>query len=105
MFDISISVRLFRVSFLSVLALALAFSSSSAARESTTSFTCEQVKQLVSQRGAVVLNTNNSSVISIYGRFVANRTHCKFNQRVVRHNVPTKSSSCRLNLCVDENDN
>ena len=86
-----------------VFALVLIFSSGANARQSTTAFTCEAVKQLVTQKGAVVLNTNSNSVIHIYGRFVANGNYCKWGQRVIQHSVPTKSSSCRLKICIDDN--
>lgn len=66
------------------------------ARSSTKSFTCEGVKDLVYDRGAIVLNTKNRNV---YRRFVANRSFCQVEEIVKSYRVPTRTGSCRLLIC------
>ena len=68
------------------------------ARPSTKALSCSAVKQLVNQRGGVVLDTKNSRV---YKRFVKNRTFCNLEQVTRNISVPSKSGSCRLKICVE----
>jgi hypothetical protein len=70
------------------------------ARLSTKNYTCSDVKDLIFQQGAIVLNTKNNSV---YRRFVADRSFCGKGKVIKRINVPTKSDRCRLNYCVEHN--
>ena len=72
------------------------------ARLSTGNYTCSDVKDLVFQQGAIVLNTKNSSS---YKRFVANRSFCRGDEQLQRVNVPSKSEKCRLRHCVPRDDN
>ncbi|MEP0944171.1 MAG: hypothetical protein ABJH63_03100 [Rhizobiaceae bacterium] len=72
------------------------------ARLSTADFTCSDVKDLVFQQGAIVLNTKNNSV---FKRFVADQSFCLRDQRVQRINVPSKSEKCRLRYCVERQNN
>ncbi len=76
----------------------LAFSSEADARPNTKSYTCSGVQNLVSSRGAIVLNTKNSSV---FERFVANQSFCQRNEKTKLISVPTKSGTCRLNVCYE----
>jgi len=70
------------------------------ARLSTKNYSCSDLKDLVFQQGAIVLNTKNSSV---YMRFVADRSFCEKNEAIKRISVPSKSEKCRLNHCVERN--
>ena len=72
------------------------------ARLSTSKYICSDLKDLVFQQGAIVLNTKNSSV---YQRFVADRSFCRANEHLQRINVPSKSEKCRLQFCVQRQDN
>ncbi|MEE9375664.1 MAG: hypothetical protein V3V04_04960, partial [Rhizobiaceae bacterium] len=47
------------------------------ARPSTRSYSCERVKDIIHDRGAIVLNTKNSHV---YRRFVSNRNYCAYRE-------------------------
>ena len=67
------------------------------ARLSTKNFTCSDVKDLVFQQGAIVLNTKSSSV---FRRFVADRSFCQRDQIARRISVPSKSERCRLLHCA-----
>jgi hypothetical protein len=71
------------------------------ARLSTGNYTCSDVKDLIFQQGAIVLNTQSSSV---YKRFVADRSFCSTDETVKRISVPSKSKKCRLNYCAQRND-
>lgn len=77
-----------------------AFVAPTLARDTTRAYTCSQVQALVKQRGAVVLDTKNSSV---YKRFVSSRKHCSLEEVTERYTVPTKSGSCRLKICIGRN--
>ena len=71
------------------------------ARESTKSYTCAGLKQMLRKRGAAVLNTKNSNV---YERLVANRSQCEFEQVTRRISVPTRDGSCRVRKCEQRDD-
>ena len=71
------------------------------ARLSTKNYTCSDVKDLVFQQGAIVLNTKSNS---IFKRFVADRSFCQSDQRLKRISVPTKSQKCRLQYCASRQD-
>ena len=66
------------------------------ARESTKSYTCAGLKQMLRKRGAAVLNTKNSNV---YERFVAHRGYCQYEEVTRRVSVPTKNGVCRISKC------
>ena len=68
------------------------------ARDTTRAYTCEGVKALVKQRGAVVLDTTSNRV---YQRFVSNRSQCSLEEKTSRYYVPTKSGKCQLRICVE----
>ena len=84
-----------------MLALVLGTSFQAEARLSTGNYTCSDVKDLIFQQGAIVLNTKSSSV---YKRFVADRSFCQANERLQRISVPTKSEKCRLHFCAERLD-
>ena len=67
------------------------------ARLSTSKYICSDLKDLVFQQGAIVLNTKGTSV---YRRFVADQSFCDGDEITRRINVPTKSEKCRLRYCV-----
>ena len=72
---------------------------SSEARPNTKSYTCSDVKSLVRQRGAIVMNHKNSS---LYRRFVANRSYCRHpNNDTRRFKVPTKTGTYYLRICTE----
>jgi len=77
--------------------LCLTLASPAHARLSTSSYTCSDLKDLVFQQGAIVLNIKGNSV---YRRFVADASLCKRGEVVRRINVPTKSEKCRLRHCL-----
>ena len=85
-----------------VLICTVTMSTHADARLSTGNYTCSDVKDLIFQQGAIVLNTKNNSV---YQRFVADRSFCRANERLQRINVPSKSEKCRLQFCVQRQDN
>ena len=70
------------------------------ARLSTSKYICSDLKDLVFQQGAIVLNTKGTSV---YRRFVADQSFCKGDEIARRINVPTKSEKCRLRYCAPSN--
>ena len=80
------------------LAFGLCFATASQARDSTRNFTCEGVKDLVYDLGAVVLDTKNRHV---YRRFVANRSYCTLEQVTKGYWVPTITGRCKLKICVE----
>lgn len=75
-----------------------AISQAGHARPGTQSYTCEGVRDLIAQRGAIVMNTTSSHV---YRRFVANRSFCSYGERTKRYSVPTRSGRCSLRICVE----
>ena len=79
------------------LAIVLGGSFAAQARLSTGNYTCSDVKDLIFQQGAIVMNTKNSSV---YKRFVADRSFCRANEQLQRISVPSKSAKCRLHYCA-----
>ncbi|MGI9355277.1 MAG: hypothetical protein ACR2PF_08995 [Rhizobiaceae bacterium] len=74
----------------------LVASTSAEARQSTRSFTCSAVRDLVDRRGSAVLNTKNARV---YKRFVRDRTYCALVEGTRRVSVPTRDGNCSLNIC------
>jgi len=93
------------ISFVAAVTLCVMVSSTASARPNTSSFTCDGLKELIDQKGAVVLNTKSSSTYQVYGRYVANRSYCNSGESLLGIKVPTKSSSCRVKLCIKaEND-
>ncbi len=80
------------------LAISLSLANISEARDSARNYTCNDVKDLIHQRGAVVLDTKNSHV---YRRFVASRFYCQLEQITGSYWVPTKSGKCRLKVCIE----
>ena len=82
------------------LAISQAVSSVAHARPNSNAYTCPALKDLVAQRGAVVLNTKSSSTYQVYGRFVANRSYCGSDERLMGFKVPAKESTCKLKLCI-----
>ena len=86
------------------LGISLSLTNVTLARDSTKNYTCEGVKTLVKQRGAVVLSTKNNNV---YDRFVHGRQSCELGQVLGRYSVPTRDGQCRLKVCIEfdpEND-
>ena len=82
-------------------AFAMAHSASAAKRESTKSYSCSGLKQMLRKRGAAVMNTKNSRV---YERFVAHRGYCQYEEVTRRVSVPTKNGTCRVSKCVPYDD-
>ena len=80
--------------------LALANEAIAQARLSTSNYICSDLKDLVFQQGAIVMNTKGTSV---YRRFVADKSFCKGDEVAKRINVPTKSAKCRLRYCARNN--
>lgn len=71
------------------------------ARPSTTSYICTGLKNFIRSHGAIVMNHKNASV---YQRFVANRSYCSLGRGYVkRYWVPTRSGTCALKVCTDDN--
>ena len=70
------------------------------ARPNSNAYTCPALKDLVAQRGAVVLNTKSNSTYQVYGRFVANRSYCGSDEQLIGFKVPAKESTCKLKLCI-----
>ena len=87
------------------LAASIAFSTalpaSAAKRESTKSYSCSGLKQMLRKRGAAVMNTKNSNV---YERFVAHRGYCQYEEVTRRVSVPTKNGVCRISKCEPRDD-
>ncbi len=70
------------------------------ARPSTQSYTCEGVKSLIRQRGAIVMS---HKARHLYRRFVDSRYDCDTRSaRTKPFSVPTKSGRCRLKICIDD---
>ena len=93
--------QLTRNSTLAVIAavtLISALPQSAEARPSTRSFSCEGVRDLIYDRGALVMNTKNASV---YRRFVNDRSFCAHGEGLESYYAPTRSGKCRLKICRD----
>ena len=88
------------VSSAAAMALCMASISMSYARPNTNSYTCDDLKALISSKGAVVLNTRTTSRYQVYGRYVANRSYCASDEVLLGFKVPAKTSTCRLKLCI-----
>lgn len=70
------------------------------ARPSTKSYTCNGVKNLVNKRGAIVMNHKSSS---LYRRFVRSVRYCRSPYNTTeRFRVPTKTGSCYLRICAEQ---
>ncbi|WP_201831704.1 hypothetical protein [Microvirga zambiensis] len=68
-------------------------------RPSTPSMTCNQARQIVASRGAVVLGTGTYT----YDRYVRDRAYCEINETIQVGVVPTRDTSqCPVGyLCRD----
>ncbi|MEP1206189.1 MAG: hypothetical protein ABJM29_16540 [Rhizobiaceae bacterium] len=88
------------VSAAAAMALCVAAVAMANARPNTSSYTCDDLKALISAKGAVVLNTRTTSRYQVYGRYVANRSYCASDEVLLGFKVPSKTSSCRLKLCI-----
>ncbi|MEP5178699.1 MAG: hypothetical protein ABJQ85_03940 [Rhizobiaceae bacterium] len=80
--------------------LCVGFALPAEARLSTKNYICSDLKDLIFQQGAIVLNTKGTSV---FQRFVADRSFCQRDETVRRINVPTQSEKCRLQYCTRSN--
>ncbi len=78
--------------------ISMVCTSLAAARPSTRSFTCDGLVRFIQARGAVVMNTKNAYV---YRRFVAHSGYCYAGETTVYYAVPTKTGTCRLQICED----
>lgn len=76
--------------------VSFALPTSAEARPSTKDFTCSALRDVIRQRGAVVLNTKNANV---YRRFVKDRTQCALTETTRGISVPTRDGQCRLRVC------
>ena len=73
---------------------------SAEARPSTKSYTCNGVKNLVRQRGAIVMNHKASH---LYQRFVYSFRYCRRPYNTTkRFKVPTKTGACYLRVCHEQ---
>ncbi|MDD7910656.1 MULTISPECIES: hypothetical protein [Pseudovibrio] len=84
---------------LSSLLLVLALTSAAAqARPDVRTMTCQQAKDLVQQKGAIVLSTTAHN----YDRYVAHRGYCSFDEVTQPQWVKTKDvEKCRIgSICV-----
>lgn len=69
------------------------------ARPSTKSYTCNGVKNLVRQRGAIVMN---HKARHLYQRFVHSYRYCRYpDNSTKRFKVPTKTGACYLRICYE----
>ena len=72
---------------------------SAEARPSTKSYTCNGVKNLVRQRGAIVMNHKSRH---LYQRFVHSYRYCRRPYNTTRSfKVPTKTGACYLRVCYE----
>ncbi|NKB51279.1 MAG: hypothetical protein GKR97_03470 [Rhizobiaceae bacterium] len=70
------------------------------ARPSTRSYSCEALKDLIYDRGAIVMNHKNSS---LYRRFVHSRQYCRRpDNSTKRFRVPSKTGTCYLRVCYEQ---
>jgi hypothetical protein len=77
---------------------AFAFPAHAQARPDARSMTCDEVRTLIRQRGAVVLTTGRYT----YKRFVAHRGFCLYSERIGHEWVETSDTpECRLRICVE----
>ena len=86
--------------FVAVLAASQVILTAAHARPNSNAYTCPALQDLVAQRGAVVLNTKSNSTYQVYGRFVANRSYCGSDEKLIGFKVPAKESTCKLKLCI-----
>jgi hypothetical protein len=73
---------------LGLLALTIATGAEAQGRPSTTAMTCNQARQFVLARGAVVLGTGGMT----YDRFVADRSHCEPTEIATNAHVPARDT-------------
>ena len=72
---------------------------SAEARPSTRNYTCERLKDLIYDRGAIVMNHKSSS---LYRRFVHSRNYCRRPYNTTkRFRVPAADGSCYLKICYE----
>lgn len=80
--------------FTSIIAITISLAVSvpvAVARVNTTNLNCSQAKDLVSSRGAIVLDTSRNA----FDRYVANRSFCPVGDHTIRAYVPTRNKkSC-----------
>lgn len=73
---------------------------SAEARPSTRSYSCEALKDLIYDRGAIVMNHKNSS---LYRRFVHSRQYCRRPDNTTkRFRVPARDGTCYLKICYEQ---
>ena len=65
------------------------------ARPSTQRYSCEGVRDLIEDRGSVVMDLKPG----VYRRFVNNRQECELDQITERFYVPTTTGLCSLKIC------
>jgi hypothetical protein len=81
------------LSALAIAAAALTFSNTAHARPDTRAMTCEQAKNFVRQKGAVVMSTGQYT----YERIVSNQSYCDWDEITWLKIVPTKDDpKCRV---------
>lgn len=80
-----------------LLAVTAAGLQSAQARPSTSSYTCEKLRDYIVDRGAVVMNTKGRHV---YDRFVVHSGFCDNSQIARRISVPASDGICRIRHCV-----
>ncbi len=67
-------------------------------RVNSTSMTCDQVRNMIAQRGAVVMNTGPNT----FDRYVANRGSCQISEYARADHVPTRDNpQCPVRRCVN----
>lgn len=68
------------------------------ARPDARAMTCEQVRALIRDRGAVVLTTGRYT----YKRFVYHRGYCLYSERIGHDWIATSDTlECRVRICID----
>lgn len=64
------------------------------------SITCEQARQTVHQRGAVIFRWTSPRGLPLYDRFVRNSRYCDANQYAEWKNIPTRNDpTCPVLNC------
>lgn len=67
-------------------------------RANSTAMTCDQVRSMIDQRGAVIMNTGPNT----FDRYVSNRGFCQRTEIAKTDYVPTRDAAkCPVKRCVN----
>ena len=71
-------------------------------RANSATLSCDQAKALIEREGAVMVHypSKNVAGLTLFDRFVANRSYCSVQMTTKSKTVPTATGPCKLLVCV-----